>query len=508
MKRDGATTSLWQAGTNDYGPINAGFGEDVYDALIVGGGITGITTALLLQKAGKKVAVAEAHGLCFGTTGGTTAHINTFLDTSYDIIESKFDKETAQLIAKATKESGDLFRQHVKEYNIDCGFAEADGYVYAQTPEQVEQLDKMLQAAKEAGAEVEEAPEIPVPIGFQKAIGYRGQAQLHPVRYVFALAKAFEEAGGIIVQNCLVGVFKKEDDLLHAETNKGTVKAKALVWATHLPPGINILHFRAAPYRSYAIAVKLTHDSYPIGLAYDLYDPYHYYRTQEIDGEKYLIIGGEDHKTAHEENTHACFNRLIAHARTYFNIKEITHHWSSQYYEPSDGLAYIGHLPGNPDNVYVATGYGGNGITYSHIAAKVLTDLITTGDSEYKALFAPSRVKPVAGFANFVKENADVVKEFVSKRINVEKIDGLAALAPGEAKVVKYEGEKLALYKDGDGGIHALNPVCPHAHCVVAWNSAEKTWDCPCHGARYNAEGEVLTGPARHGLQKVALEKS
>ena len=508
MKRDSATTSLWQTGIDDYVSANASSQEEVYDVLIAGGGITGITTALLLQQAGKKVLLAEAHSLCFGTTGGTTGHINTFLDTSYDIIESKFSKEAAQLVAKATEEAGQLFRQHVKQYTIDCGFEVQDGYVYAQTPEQVEQLDKMLAAAKAVGIDADEAPETPVPIGFQKAIVYRGQAQLHPSRYVVALAKAFEAMGGVIIQNTLIKEADEKDGVLTIKTDKAeTYKVKALVWATHIPPGKNILHLRNAPYRSYAIAVKLEHDSYPIGLAYDSYDPYHYYRTQEIDGEKYLIIGGEDHKTGHEENTHACFNRLIAHSRTFFNIKEITHHWSSQYFEPADGLAYIGHLPGNPANVYVATGFGGNGITYSHIAAKILSDLIVKGDSEYKDLFAPSRIKPIAGFVEFVKENADVVKEFVGRRISVEKIEGLSALAHGEAKVVKYEGEKIALYKDDGGRIHALNPVCPHLKCIVAWNSAEKTWDCPCHGGRFSADGEVLTGPARGPLEKIDIEK-
>jgi hypothetical protein len=182
-------------------------------------------------------------------------------------------------------------------------------------------------------------------------------------------------------------------------------------------------------------------------------------------------------------------------------------HWSSQYFEPADGIAYIGHLPGNPDNVYVATGYGGNGITYSHIAAITLTDLLTKGTSEFADLFSPGRIKPIAGFAAFVQENADVVKEFVAKRISPEKIDGLSELAHGEAKVVKFEGETVAIYKDENGGIHALNPVCTHAKCVVGWNRAEKTWDCPCHGARYNIDGEVLTGPARRGLERIDLQK-
>lgn len=507
MKRDGARISLWQNNMPDYTPGQTASTDAVYDVLIAGGGITGVTTALLLQKAGKKVAIAEAHGLCFGTTGGTTAHINSFFDTSYDQIESDFGKEAAQLISKATRQARELFRTQVTDYNINCGFEEKEGYVFAQTAEQTDQLDKMYEASKRVGSEVEYVQEIPVPIEFQKAIVYRGQAQLHPARYVQALAKAFEEAGGVIMQNCPVEKFQNEDDILEIETGNGTIKAKALIWATHIPPGINLLHFRNAPYRSYAISVKLKNDAYPDALAYDMYDPYHYYRTQDIDGEKYLIVGGEDHKTAHEENTNNCFNNLIAHTRKYFDVAEITAHWSSQYFEPSDGLAYIGHLPGNPDNVYVATGYGGNGITYSHIAAITLTDLLTKGSSEFAHLFSPGRIKPIAGFAAFVQENADVVKEFISKRLSAKKIEGLSELAHGEAKVVKYEGNTVAIYKDDNGGIHALNPVCTHAKCVVGWNSAEKTWDCPCHGARYDINGEVLTGPARRGLEKVELDE-
>jgi glycine/D-amino acid oxidase-like deaminating enzyme/nitrite reductase/ring-hydroxylating ferredoxin subunit len=507
MKRDGATISLWQNKMNDYAETKTSSAETAFDVLIAGGGITGITTGLMLQQKGKKVAIAEAYNLCFGTTGGTTAHINSFFDTSYDQIENDFGKDAAKLIAKATAQAREVFKQNISQYNIDCGFEEKDGYVYAQTQDQVKELDKMFASSKDVGVDVAYVEQIPVPFAFEKAIAYSGQAQLHPSRYIFALAKAFEEAGGVILQNCPVKKFDKQDDLLQVETGSGTIKAKALIWATHIPPGINLLHFRNAPYRSYAIAVKLTDENYPDALAYDMYDPYHYYRTQEIDGEKYLIVGGEDHKTAHEENADACFNNLVVHVRKSFPVKEITNHWSSQYFEPADGLAYIGHLPGNPENVFVATGYGGNGITYSHIAAILLTDLLTKGDSEFKDLFSPARIKPIAGFAAFVQENADVVKEFVSKRIAVEKIQGLASLAHDEAKVVKYEGEMLALYKDTNGSIHALSPVCTHAKCIVAWNNAEKSWDCPCHGARYDVDGEVITGPAQRALRKVELNK-
>lgn len=506
MKRDGTRKSLWQDKMPDYISKTQSIGDKIFDVLIVGGGVTGIITALQLQKAGVQCVVAEAHNLCFGTTGGTTAHLNTFFDTTYSDIQSKFGEDSAQLVVKATNQALGLYHNNIEEYGIDCGYEQKDGYLYSQDEQQTEELQKIFEASKKAGADVAYTDRIPLPVEFQKAIVYHTQANIHPSRYVYALAKKFEEAGGIILQNCSVQNFK-EDKILEVETSQQTIKAKNLIWATHIPPGINLLHFRCAPYRSYAMAVTLNDDAYPDGLAYDMYDPYHYYRTQKIDEKKFLIVGGYDHKTAHEQNTEACFNKLEAHIRKYYDVKEVAFKWSSQYFEPVDGLAYIGHLPGSPDNVFVATGYGGNGMTYSHIAAIMLTDLITKGKSDYAKLFDPDRLKPIAGFTNFIKENTDVVKEFIGKRLSKEKLTALTELAPGEGKVVKYEDHSLAIYKDENGKLHALNPVCTHAKCTVGWNSAEKSWDCPCHGARYSINGEVLTGPARQGLEVVELKE-
>lgn len=506
MKRDGFKTSLWQDKMPDYDSVVQNISDITFDVLIVGGGVTGITTALELQKAGKRCIVAEAQNLCFGTTGGTTAHLNSFFDNSYDQIESDFGEDNAQRIASAANQALELYRNNVEEYSIDCGYEVKDGYLYAQTDKQSEQLDKIYDSSVKAGVSVSYTDRIPVPVEFTKAIVYHEQANVHATRYVYALAKAFENAGGVILQNCRVMDFKG-NDILEIETSKGNIKAKNLIWATHIPPGINLLHFRCAPYRSYAIAVTLNDDAYPDGLAYDMYDPYHYYRTQIVDGNKYLIIGGEDHKTAHEQNTEGCFTRLEAYVRKYYNIKEVAFKWSSQFFEPADGIAYIGHLPGNPDNVYVATGFGGNGMIYSHIASITLTQLILTKESEFDKLFSPERLKPVAGFTNFVKENLDVVKEFIGKRLSKDKLHELTELAPGEGRVVKYEGKSLALYKDDNGQLHAINPVCTHAKCTVGWNTAEKTWDCPCHGARYDIDGQVLTGPARVDLEVVELKE-
>jgi len=299
-----------------------------------------------------------------------------------------------------------------------------------------------------------------------------------------------------------------EGDVIQAATTQGTLRTRQLIYATHTPPGVNLLHFRCAPYRSYAIAVKLNNeDQYPDALVYDMHEPYHYYRTQEIDGEKYLVAGGEDHKTAHQENTEICFRNLESYVRGHFDVADVSFRWSSQFFENTDGLPYIGHLPGASDNVFVATGYSGNGMTFGTVAAIVLRELLITGDSRYKDLFAPGRVKPIAGFTTFLKEQVEVVKDFVGKWFSQTDIDSLAELAHGEARVVEYEGTSMALYKDEAGKVHAVNPTCPHAKCAVAWNSSEKSWDCPCHGSRFSFDGEMLTAPARTDLKTIEIRE-
>ncbi|CAN5337300.1 FAD-dependent oxidoreductase [soil metagenome] len=508
MKRDGVLTSLWQKSMPDYESQTPLFdnNKDPYDVVIVGGGITGLTTALQLQNAGKKCIVAELHNIGFGTTAGTTAHLNTIFDTPYNIIEKDFGKDAAKHVCDFAKQAIALAENNARTYEIDCGFEYKDGYVYSQDDKQTDLLKDMYESSLNAGCEVGYVDKIPIPIEFKKALIFRGQAQINPIEYIYGIASAFEKAGGIILQNCRV-TNVKGDDNLEVETSQGNINALSLIYATHIPPGVNILHFRCAPYRSYVMAIKVKEDQYPDALAYDLYDPYHYYRTQIVDGEKYLIAGGEDHKTAHESNTDMCFTKLESYLRKYFDIQEISYKWSSQYFEPADGLPYIGHLPGNPQNVFVATGFGGNGITYSHVAAIVLTDLITKGTNEHSKLFDPNRIKPVAGFTNFVKENVDVVARFVGKWFASEKIEELAELAPGEAKIVKHDGHNIALYKDEKGVIHSVNPTCPHVKCAVGWNNAEKSWDCPCHGSRFSPDGVLLTGPARSDLEKIDIRK-
>ncbi|RYF87263.1 MAG: FAD-dependent oxidoreductase, partial [Chitinophagaceae bacterium] len=311
--------------------------------------------------------------------------------------------------------------------------------------------------------------------------------------------------GGVIRQHCRV-TDVEQNETLSLKTSSGTFTCTDLVYATHIPPGINLLHLRCVPYRSYAMAVTLEGDNYPEGLTYDMEDPYHYYRTQIVDGQPYLIVGGKDHKTGDEEHTLKCFKELEAQIRRYYSVKEVAYQWSSQYFEPADGLPYIGHLPGHPEHIYVASGFGGNGMVYSGVAAITIEALLNNEKTALSRVVDPNRIKPVAGFTSFISHNAHVAGELIGRLFSGEKLEQLSSLAPGEGKMVSYEGEKIALFKDEEGSLHAVSPVCTHMKCEVKWNDAERSWDCPCHGARYNFDGKVLTGPASHDVAPISLE--
>lgn len=502
--RDGRNLSPWQEALPS--GLTAGWHtpEAVYDAIIIGGGITGMTTALLLQLQNKKCVLIESKNIGFGTTGGTTAHINTFFDTTYPEIEDDFGKDGAKLAAQSAKEAVALVAELVERFRIDCDFDYKDGLLYSENEKESKLLEEIFEASKRAGVDVNYVASNNIPVEFDKVISFSRQAQFHPVKYLNALAAEFKKAGGIILENHFVEKTGHEEDLHFAEGEGFIIRGRNLIHATHLPPDINLFNFTCAPYRSYVIGVSLADNSYPDELIYDMQEPYHYFRTHTINGKKILIIGGEDHKTGHDEPQEA-FNRLIEYTRKYFNVSSVDYQWSSQYYAPADGLAYIGHYPGAEKGCYVATGYNGNGMIFGTLAAKMISDEILGQESPYADLYKPSRIKPIAGFTEFVKENADVAWRFVADRFAAKDSSSVNEIGPDSGCLVDYKGKRIAIYKDKTGKVHALNPTCTHAGCIVNWNQSEKSWDCPCHGGRFDVNGKVITGPPTKDLQKLDI---
>lgn len=504
--RDTLSESIWQRNLAKTSEEPTGSSQDhqIYDTLIVGAGITGVTTALMLQRAGQRCLIVDAGNIGFGTTGGTTAHLNTFFDATYPEIENDFGTEAAELVARGGKEVLSIIDGFVENLNIACDFEYKPGWLFSQNEKESKELEEILRSALSAGVEVKRAEKNGVPILFDKAISFSNQAQFHPLKYIHALVKEFKLLGGHIIEHNRIKKTSFNDGILSAEAEQGVFRTRHLVYATHIPPGINLLNFRCAPYRSYVLGVKLKDDIYPEGLAYDMQKPYHYLRTHVIDGQKYLIVGGEDHKTGHGDPVRS-FENLKNYAESYFNIASVDYQWSAQYYVSVDGLPYIGRMPGGSENIYVATGFNGNGMIFGTLSAKIISDLILGKESDYSALFAPSRLKPIAGFTDFVKENVDVAWRFVADRFSAKDLLSLSELKPGQGMIAVYEGEQVAIYKDDLGNITALNPVCTHAGCIVHFNDAEQSWDCPCHGGRYDITGKVLTGPPTKGLESVRV---
>lgn len=501
MYRDGARKSIWQDEIRKFSTENDL--SQVFDVAIIGGGITGVSTALKLQESGKNCIILEAANIGFGTTGGTTAHLNDFFDTTFTQAIQDFGLDHAKLYAGAGKEAIEMIENNIQQYEINCDFARKSAYLFALDEKQEEHLKNIVEGAAKVGHEMTYINEIPFPIPFREAVLIPEQGHFHPIKYIKALCEAFIRLGGFIQEGCLCEGHNEQEDFLVLKTSKGEIKAQNVVYATHIPPGVNLLHFTNAPYRSYAMAFTLKDDQYPWELGYDLCEPYHYYRIQEYEGENLLIAGGEDHKTGHADDTGECFSRLENYVREYFNVETVYYSWSSQYYEPVDGLPYIGKLPGSKNRIFVATGFRGNGMIFGTLSSQILHDMIVSGKSKYEELFNPLRIKPIAGFSDFVKENATVALDFIKDKIFADKIDSFSEIKAGEAKVIRYESESYALYKESDGTLHLLNSTCPHAGCEVRWNSAELSWDCPCHGSRFNVNGRVLTGPTTKGLQKV-----
>lgn len=506
MQRDGYSKSLWQTTPDNTPCEDLLLHGQVLDVVVVGAGITGLSTGLALQQAGSSCLVLEAHNIGFGTTGGTSAHINTMLDLSYDKMISKHGKENAELVARGAREAAARIRQWAGEYAPDSNWKPQEAIMFATTEKQADELKDLVEGSRSVGVDVEFVDQVPPNFKFLKAAKFGGQASFHPTRYLMGIAQAFRDHGGEVKEHCRVmEVDSTDDELLTILTEHGIVRAKNLVYATHVPPGVNILHFRNAPYRSYVLAAKLIAGADPLHtLVYDMEDPYHYYRMEEVDGENYLIAGGCDHKTA-EGNEPAQARKLEAHVRALFPVEAITHQWSSQYFEPTDGLPYIGHLPMGDDRILVATGYSGNGMTHGTLASIVLTDLLVQGESPYQEVFDPARVSVVAGFSNFAKEAVDVVGHLIAAPFPEEKLAELGDVAPGEGRLVQHEGRSIGLFRDESGKLHGVSPACSHIKCTVAWNGKERSWDCPCHGSRFDMDGTVLTAPARKPLQKISF---
>ncbi|WP_343537785.1 FAD-dependent oxidoreductase [Sphingobacterium thalpophilum] len=503
MKRDGFNSSFWQKAPEYDFRYHAK--ESAYDTIIVGAGITGVTLALELQNKGIHCLLIEKETPGFGTTGGTTAHINNFFDASYDEIINNFGQQGAQLLADSAQNTLTYIHDNVRTYAIDCDFAECDFFLFSAEKQQNEQLDKILKAHRNLGVKTVETSNIPFNLPFEKAIRIEGQAQFHPLKYLNGMLHAYIKAGGALLVQQRVKDFKNSNGLITLKAEDGrTFTAKDLIWATHIPPGKNRFSILLAPYRSYALALKLRNQPQQLGQAADLYDPYHYCRYHRSGEDYYLIAGGFDHKTGDDQDTEKHFDELQQYVSTHFPDGEFVAKWSSQYYVSADGLPYIGRMP-HESNIYISTGYGGNGMTFGSMAALIIPDLIAGKETALSKVLSPGRIKPIASAKSVISEGINASGHFIKDKLSAEELDHFKDIQLNEGKVVSYHNEQIAVYRDQTGMLHLLSPTCPHMGCMVNWNPAEKSWDCPCHGSRFDIDGKLLNGPAVSDLSSATI---
>lgn len=476
------------------------------DVCVVGAGITGLTTAYLLAREGRSVVVLDDGPIGGGETGRTSAHLTNALDDRYGQLERWHGESGARLAAQSHTAAIDEIEQIAGKEGIDCAFERVDGYLVVPPGESSEALSSELAAAHRAGLdEVELVNRVPYDgFEFGPALRFPQQAQFHALQYLFGLARAFESSGGRIHTGSHVGEVKSESGKARVKTADGiVVRAAHVVVATNTPFNDRVaIHTKQAPYRTYVVAARIPTGAVPHVLLWDTADPYHYVRVHTGDDGDYLMVGGEDHKTGQADDYEDRFLRLEAWARERFPMAEnFDVQWSGQVVEPIDGLAFIGRNPTDADNIYIATGDSGNGLTHGTIAGLILTDLISGRDNPWADLYQPSR-KPWSAAGEFVKENFNVALQYADhlKGGDVKSVEDVPA---GSGALLQRGFQKVAVFRSDDGRICEFSAICPHLGCVVQWNGLERSWDCPCHGSRFAADdGHVLFGPAVSGLSR------
>jgi len=502
--------SVWAATAKmpTYSPLMENTQADV---CIVGAGIAGLTTAYLLTQAGKSVVILDDGPLAGGVTQVTTAHLSNALDDRYFVIESLHGEEGARLAAESHTAAINRIEAIVKKEKIDCDFERLDGYLFLPPGEKEELLDRELAAAHRAGLhDVEKISRAPLQsFDTGPCLRFPHQGQFHPLKYLAAVAKAIERDGGRLFTKTHVDQI---DGGPPAQIKAGghVVTAGAVVVATNSPVNDRlVIHTKQAPYMTYVIGARVPRGSVVKALYWDTLDPYHYIRLQglnnggTIEGEQrecdLLIVGGEDHKTGQADDTQERHARLETWARERFPMMErVEFTWAGQVMETVDGLAFIGRNPLDKDNVFVVTGDSGMGMTHGTIAGLLLTDLILGRENPWAKLYDPSR-KTLKATGKFLKEAVNMAAQFTDW-VTGGDVGSVDEIAKESGAVLRRGLTKVAIYRDEKGALHECSAVCPHLGCIVGWNPTEKTWDCPCHGSRFDKLGKVINGPANTDL--------
>ena len=468
------------------------------DVAIIGGGITGITAAYILAKAGKRVAVLEARKIGEGATGSSTGNLYATIGSpGLHNVESKFNLQKVSEVIESRAAAIRFIEDRVKEFDIDCNLRHVPWSLFAENEEGRSFVEKEKKTATEAGLTITQNFAIALPVieGFT----VKKQAQFNPLQYVKSLSKKIQSANCLIFESTKVEDVK-EGDACTVTTAGGKVTASQVIMATHSPKGVYAVQMNMGAYREYAVAVKLQGNYPSDGIWWNMMAHEHYsMRTYETSKGKLLMALGEMHKVGQKENNHECYDKLEKFLRDRFDVASVEYKWSAQQFKASDGIPYIGLSSGNA-KTYIATGFSADGLTYGTLASIIISDQILGKENKWSKTYDASRITPLASAREFLKENVNVAFEFVKDRFIKDDAKEFSEVLVGEGKIMEVDGKKCGVHRDETGKLHVVSAVCTHMGCIVRWNGVEKTWDCPCHGSRFQATGEVMAGPAETPL--------
>jgi glycine/D-amino acid oxidase-like deaminating enzyme/nitrite reductase/ring-hydroxylating ferredoxin subunit len=477
------------------------------DVIVVGGGITGATAAYLFKHAGRSVVLLERGQCAEVDTGHTTAHLTAVPDLSLKSLVAKYGRSSARATWDAGCAAIDQIFQIARAEGLDCEFRLVPNYLHAPLQEAEEKHAKMLadEARIARELEIDATYHDAIPFFRLPGVEFRQQALFHPRKYLAGLLEKIPGSGSYVFENSEAEDF--EDDPLSVRVGGHRVRGNYLVIATHTPLtglssklGALTFQTKLSWKSTYAIGAKIAAGLVPEASYYDTSDPYYYLRIERRRDHDYAIFGGEDHKTGQEADTTKPFERLEQTLRKWFPLAQVDHRWSGQVIETNDGLPFIGETH---KNQFIATGFAGNGMTFGTISALMAVDAAFGRKNPWSKLFDPGRKKVLGGTWDYLTENADYPYHLVRDRLARGDSHGPEEVQPGEGRILQLEGRKVAAYRDPQGQLSLCSPVCPHLQCIVGWNNAEQTWDCPCHGSRFKPTGEVISGPAESPLERI-----
>lgn len=496
--------SIWQAINSTQKPTRYQPLQDniEIDVAIVGGGITGLTAANELLAQGKTVCLLEADQIGSGTTGNSTGNLYIPVQPYYQNIINNYNLETAKLIALSRRLAIDYIENNATSKQIECGFSRRPWYIFTNDVKRIKFLEQEIQSFKDMALDIKDTTFLPLPMRYKKAAVLEHQAHFNPLSYVLGLAAdLYNHNLKVYEQTRVIDIVEHEDHCV-LFTNKHTVHAKKVIIATHTPIGINTTQLFIAPYRSYVIAVRTAQNSYPDGLYWDVDQPHHALSTHSMAGADpdILLVAGSHHKTGHGVDTNCHYQEIEHFISEHFPNHQVEFKWSAQHYQPADGIPYIGLASRSSKHRYIATGFSADGLIYGIVAGRILAQMICKNGEELPDVFDNRRFAPMAQAAKFTKDNIDVFIQYL-KDLPLLTSE-YKELKRGQGKVIQIDGEKCAIARDLDNKVHVVSAVCTHMKCIVNWNNAEQTWDCPCHGSRFSPEGRVVEGPAIQDLPK------